>query len=351
MNKKTLFFLVNSPVWAIVLSFLYVIGFRRLLNSPEGVDFSSNVGYMLHFTVASLAWVFSSFYIFYSYLIPKYWRTNKKKKFWVFASLTVFIIEPTFFTLVYIVLLNIIAPETFAYDLRSLLVMLIPLSGITLFVGALGTLCRNIYDSIANKESRKELEHKNLQSELNTLKSKLNPHLLFNSINNIDSLILTNPELASTLLSKLSDLLRYVVYETEDELVSIKKEISNLNKYIDLETIRLINPDYVTFTSQISNDVLIPPMLFFPFVENGFKHSNLNKEGQKLKISIIENNNKLNFECINTVMTKPKNETNSGVGLNISKKRLELLFPNKYELRIIQENNEFCITLQIDLDR
>lgn len=234
MNKKTLFFLVNSPVWAIVVSFLYVVGFRRLLHAPEGINFSENFNYMLLFTVVALIWFFSTFYIFYSFLIPKYWRNKKKKEFWLLASLTILIIEPAFITLAYPIVLHTIWPEKFDYTLKSIFVMSVPLSGITLIPGLLGTLCRNLYDSIVTKESRKELEHKNVQSELNTLKSKLNPHLLFNSINNIDSLILTNPELASTLLSKLSDLLRYVVYETEDELVSVKEEISNLNKYIDL---------------------------------------------------------------------------------------------------------------------
>lgn len=348
MNKKTLFFLVNSPVWAIVLSFLYVISFRHLLDAPPGVEFSGLV-YMIHFSFAFLAWIFSSFYIFYSYLIPKYWRNDKKKTFWVLASLIILIIEPVFFTLAYPVLLHIISPEIFGFGIRSLLASWIPCSGITLLTGALAALCRKIYDSVATKESRKELEHKKLQSELSTLKSKLNPHLLFNSINNIDTLILTNPELASKLLSKLSDLLRYVVYETEEELVSIKKEVSNLNKYIDLETIRLVNPECVTFTSQISNDVLIPPMLFFPFVENGFKHSNLNKEGKKLQITISENERKLVFECTNTVMEKPQNENEKGVGLTIARRRLELLFPDKHELKISEESNEFTIKLLIDL--
>lgn len=349
MNKKTLFFLVNSPVWAIVVSFLYVVGFRRLLHAPEGINFSENFNYMLLFTVVALIWFFSTFYIFYSFLIPKYWRNKKKKEFWLLASLTILIIEPAFITLAYPIVLHTIWPEKFDYTLKSIFVMSVPLSGITLIPGLLGTLCRNLYDSIVTKESRKELEHKNVQSELNTLKSKLNPHLLFNSINNIDSLILTNPELASTLLSKLSDLLRYVVYETEDELVSVKEEISNLNKYIDLETIRLVSPNRVSFKSQISKDVLIPPMLFFPFVENSFKHSNLNKEGQKLDIAISEGEGKLVFECTNTVVNELKEKKNKGVGLAIARRRLELLFPGKHELKIREENNEYAVKLQIDL--
>jgi len=351
MNKKTLFFLINIPIWILILSFVYIIGFRRYLNPPEGFN-PIGLSFILFYSFTILSWLISSFYIFYSYLVPKYWKKDKKKIFVINAAIAILIIEPIFLFIAYNIPAHFIFKlDTFSLHTQLLFSSWILISSSTLLTGIIGISCRLIYNSFKNKESRKDLENKNLQSELNTLKSKLNPHLLFNSINNIDTLIQTNPELASTLLSKLSDLLRYVIYDTEEESISINKEISNLNRYIDLEKIRLTNPDCVTFTTKIINDIFIPPMLFFPFVENGFKHSNLNKDGQKLKISILENNNKLYFECINTVMTKPKNENNSGVGLNISKKRLELLFPNKYELRIKQENNEFCITLQIDLDR
>lgn len=287
-------------------------------------------------------------------MVPKYWRKGKKYIFVLLATITILIIEPIFLFFVFSIpsyfIFKLNKNSLFPSDIQLLISSWLLICGITLLAGILGIACRLIYNSFKNKESRKDLENKNLQSELNTLKSKLNPHLLFNSINNIDTLIQTDPELASTLLSKLSDLLRYVIYDTEEERISINKEISNLNKYIDLEKIRLINPECVSFTSKISNDIFIPPMLFFPFVENGFKHSNLNKKGQYLKISISENGSKLFFECINTVMEKQQREENRGVGLAISKKRLELLFPDKHKLTIKEENNEYYIMLQIDLN-
>ncbi|WP_075603402.1 sensor histidine kinase [Saccharicrinis aurantiacus] len=348
MNKKMLFFLVNSPVWMLIISFVYIFGFRRYLAPPEG--FVTTLGDITLWSFSLLAVLFSSFYIFYSYLIPKYWRKDKRKNFLLLASLTILIIEPVSYFVIHAIPASIIYKrEIFTYP-SQVIGGWFTCSTLAFLASILGVLCKNIFDSVSSKESKKDLEHKNLQSELSTLKSKLNPHLLFNSINNIDSLILTNPEQASAFLSKLSDLLRYVVYETEDELVSINKEISNLNKYIDLETIRLINPECISFTSHISNNVLIPPMLFFPFVENGFKHSNLNKEGQKLQIAISEDRGKLVFECTNTVMEKPDNKDTKGVGLMISRKRLRLLFPGKHELKITEENNEYSIKLQINLN-
>lgn len=111
----------------------------------------------------------------------------------------------------------------------------------------------------------------------------------------------------------------------------------------------MVSPNRVSFKSQISKDVLIPPMLFFPFVENSFKHSNLNKEGQKLDIAISEGEGKLVFECTNTVVNELKDKKNKGVGLAIARRRLELLFPGKHELKIREENNEYAVNLQIDL--
>ena len=186
-------------------------------------------------------------------------------------------------------------------------------------------------------------------SEIRIIKSKLNPHFLFNTLNNIDTLIQSNSEKASLALSKLSDLLRYMVYETENELVPIATEVENLEKYINLEKMRIINPDSVSFSSSLKDKFEIPPMIFFPFVENGFKHSNLNLPNQKFHILIKEDNNLLMFNCINSVNER-KNETNfKGAGLELASKRLELIYPNGHELSIMEENNEFKVSLQIKL--
>ncbi|MDO8896807.1 MAG: histidine kinase [Bacteroidales bacterium] len=351
MNKKTLFFLINIPVWLLMLSLVYTIGFHRYINQPEMV-ISSKLSFILFYSFLILSWLLSSFNVFYAYLVPKYWLKRKWKAFSLMSFLFIIIVAPIFLIIAY----NI--PAEFIFGLGTLsstndlqlVNTWIFISVSTLIIGTIGVICRLIYFSLTNKESKKELENKNLQIELNTLKAKLNPHLLFNSINNIDTLIHTNPEKASLFLSKLSDLLRYVIYDVEEEKISIFKEISNLKKYIELETIRLTNPECVSFEMELTKDILIPPMLFFPFVENSFKHSNLNKNGQYLKISVREDDRSLVFECLNTVMEKPKKEEIGGVGLSITKKRLDLLFPDKHELIIEQDFSEFSVLLRIDLE-
>lgn len=351
MNKKTLFFLINIPVWLLMLSLVYNIGFNRYLNQPENF-ISARLSFIIFYSFLILSWLLSSFYVFYAYLIPKYWLKRKWKAFSLMSFFIIILASPIFLFIAYNV------PAEFVFGLGTLsstndlhlVNSWIFISVSTLIIGTIGVICRLIYFSLTNKESKKELENKNLQIELNTLKAKLNPHLLFNSINNIDTLIHTNPEKASLFLSKLSDLLRYVIYDIEEEKISIFKEISNLKKYIELETIRLTNPECVSFETDLKNDILIPPMLFFPFVENSFKHSNLNKNGQYLRVSVREVDRTLVFECLNTVILKPKKEEVGGVGLAITKKRLDLLFPDRHELFIEHDFNEFSVKLKIDLD-
>ena len=129
----------------------------------------------------------------------------------------------------------------------------------------------------------------------------------------------------------------------------IQKEIDNLQKYIALEKMRIVNPDAVQFITNVSNETNIPPMLFFPFIENGFKHSNLNNTNQKLKISIIEDKSKIAFSCSNTINEYKRNDTASGMGLELAKKRLDLLFPGTHVLNINTVDNEFHVNLEIHL--
>jgi LytS/YehU family sensor histidine kinase len=196
---------------------------------------------------------------------------------------------------------------------------------------------------------KNEIENIKLKSELKAIKSRLNPHFLFNTINNIDALILTNPSKASAVLAMLSDLLRYVVYETENETIPIKKELEMIEKYVDLEKIRLSNPDAVSLVCAINNDFPIPPMLFIPFIENAFKHGNPNHHNNKLSISFTENDNVLLFRCVNSTGIRASDAEEKGIGLQLIKERLKLLYPNRHTLHIVMQNDEFDVTLKINI--
>jgi LytS/YehU family sensor histidine kinase len=221
----------------------------------------------------------------------------------------------------------------------------------TLFCGILGSLYRFSVDWFNNLYLKNEIENIKLRSELNAIKSRLNPHFLFNTLNNIDSLISTNPQKASIVLSMLSDLFRYVVYDTEQEKIAIQKELEIIQKYIDLEKIRITNPDAVSFACAVDNNLLISPMTLIPFIENAFKHSNLNQHNNKVSISVTEKSNELVFRCINSI-GMPENENNlkeKGIGLKLIQERLKLLYPNSHHLQIVRQNDEFDVTLKINL--
>jgi hypothetical protein len=339
MNKKTILYLIHVPVW--IIAFLVAYFF-----SSDDVP-AGRPNYVLFSTITFSIWFLASFYTFYSYLVPRYLGKGNNRAFWKNAALFVLIIIPVV-VLAFMQVTGVAAlslPESLSG--KGLLPWLGTISGI-LFCGVLGTLYRFSIDWFNNLHLRKELENTKLQGELNAIRSKLNPHFLFNTLNNIDALIQTDPVKASAALAKLSDLLRYVVYETEMEKISIQKEIEIISQYIDIEKIRLSNPDSVSFCSSVSKDTQVPPMIFLPFIENGFKHSNLNNTGQKLDISISENNNELLFHCINTVIGKKEDNNNTGVGIKLVRKRLELLYPDKHNLEINQTDNEYSVTLKID---
>lgn len=345
LNKIATLFLIHILAWIAVCFFGLVI----VYNSIEYTDTPSLIAISLIFSV----WLLISFYVFYFKLVPDYLEQRKYTKFIVYAILTVFIIIP-FDMLLWcgVFYFTIYGQGQFSFSDFSTVNLFYPYIGSvvgSIFSGGLGTFYRFSIDWFKNQQIKKDLENQNLLSELKTLKSKLNPHVLFNTLNNIDALIQTSPEQASVALSKLSDLLRYVVYETENEKVPIKKEIDNLEKYIALEKMRIVNPDAVEFNSSISDRTTIPPMLFFPFVENGFKHSNLNNKNQKFKILIIEENNKITFSCTNTINEYKRNDTASGMGLELAKKRLDLLFPDTHVLTINKVDNEYRVNLEIQL--
>ena len=345
MKQRLFLFLIHLPVW--VVAFLVSYFF-----STDDFPGKSN-SYVFFSTLTFFLWALGSFYIFYSFLVPKYLEQRKTKHWLIYSGLFVFFVIPFslfsllfFFHFIFKLTSYVGFPEPV---IISVLQFWLLISALTLFLGILGSLYRFSIDWFNNLHIKKEIENIRLKNELNAIKSRLNPHFLFNTLNNIDTLIQTNPPKASTVLSGLSDLLRYVVYETENEKIEIKKEMDVVKKYIDLEKIRLSNPDSVSFTCAMEHDFLIPPMIFIPFIENGFKHCNLNEQACKLSISFLEKNNELVFRCVNPMNMQEHKSKEKGIGLKLITERLKLLYPNHHSLQISRQNNEFDVSLKINL--
>lgn len=213
-----------------------------------------------------------------------------------------------------------------------------------------GCLFALVYDWYRKAYREKELEKQNVQSELVLLKNQINPHFLFNSLNNIDSLIKSNPDKASATLVELSDMMRYMIYETNIETVPLKQELDHINNYLNLQKLQYANLNLVSY--KISGNVdnkRIAPMLFIPFIENAFKHCTDKEKENAIKLSFEIINHTIVFTAINIADKKHRisKDKSSGVGLEIIKRRLELLYPDKYQLIIKEENDLFCVSLSI----
>ncbi|MFZ4523256.1 MAG: sensor histidine kinase [Bacteroidales bacterium] len=195
-----------------------------------------------------------------------------------------------------------------------------------------------------------KLAKQNLQSELALLKNQINPHFLFNTLNNIDSLIKSNTEKASQTLLKLSDILRYMIYDTNVARVRLPDEISHIESYIDLQKIQHANLELVSF-SVLGNpgNIEIAPMLFIPFVENAFKHCTDKSTPAAIRISFTITGNRVIFESVNISDNAQRinKDDASGIGLAIVGRRLELLYPGKHILTIKEENGTFNVTLTV----
>lgn len=199
------------------------------------------------------------------------------------------------------------------------------------------------------QRQRNDLEKQKKTSELALLKSQINPHFLFNTLNNIDALVATNQEKASDALIKLSDIMRYMLYDTATDEVNLEKEINYLESYIALQKIRLKQAEAIHFevTGHCSGK-RIAPMLFIPFVENAFKHG-LKDIQHPVEILLECLSDELVFSVknhYNTQVQRQKDQT-KGIGLNNVKRRLELLYPGKYHLDIVKEDASFMVQLKI----
>jgi sensor histidine kinase YesM len=198
----------------------------------------------------------------------------------------------------------------------------------------------------------KEIENKQLKAELNLLKAQVNPHFLFNTLNNLYGLITQNQnQKAAEITLKLADLMRYLLESSKADKVSLNKEIQFLEDYLSLEKIRLSPKTDLKFTvSRIKKEIFIPPMLFIPMVENAFKHGlNTISTDSFAHFSLSVQGDELFFEAINSVGKSPENSEKSGTGLENLKKRLQLIYPQKHQLDLEQTSNQFKVILHIQL--
>lgn len=208
-----------------------------------------------------------------------------------------------------------------------------------------GTIFYFIRYAYFKELQQRELMLQNRQSELSFLRSQVNPHFLFNSLNNIYSLAYQQSDRVLPAIAGLSDLLRYMLYDA-NEKVPLEKELEYIRKYIDLQRLRFEQPVKAELmVAGNTEEVLIPPLLLIPFVENAFKHGEFTGDNG-LFINIYTSDQKLHVHCRNK-KGKQRKDSGGGIGLENVKRRLSLLYPGKHILLVEDKNDFFTINLEL----
>jgi LytS/YehU family sensor histidine kinase len=213
----------------------------------------------------------------------------------------------------------------------------------------LSTVLKFTTDWFLNERIQRDLENQRLSAELAFLKSQINPHFLFNSLNSIYSLAYQRSETTPEAILKLSEIMRYMLYECNDNRVDLSKELQYLHNYIDLQKIRFGNKAFIDFKvmGNVTNQQIVP-LLLIAFIENAFKHGVANDVMTPIKLLINVEECKLHFYIQNKKHTHNRDAI-GGIGLTNVQRRLNLLYPEKYTLNIRDEEDTYTCELSIIL--
>lgn len=326
-NKKPIAGFVHAVAWAILFGMPFFF---------TGREQSVTVESYLRFVIVPLSFMMV-FYANYFLLVDKFLFTRQAGKY-VLSNLALIAVAMAGVHF----LMQLLPPPQGMHHRpeRSLQDIILFFTGNTLLyslVAGLSVAIRMTGSWYKVEGERKELEKSNFEAELKNLKSQLNPHFLFNTLNNIYSLIAFSPEKAQQSVHDLSKLLRYVLYENNQHFVPLAKELDFLRNYIRLMRLRL--PAHVEVKAELSEtgspEMLIAPLLFISLIENAFKHGVSTGEPSFIYIAIhIGDDRKITCTIQNSYF--PKNghdKSGSGIGLANLRKRLELLYPERYVLR------------------
>lgn len=218
------------------------------------------------------------------------------------------------------------------------------------FMTGANTGIKLIYQSMRDEQQMEVLKRQNLQAEMDYLKYQINPHFFMNTLNNIHALIDLDPAAAQTAVIDLSKMMRYVLYDSEKEIVSLMNDIRFLKNYIDLMRIRYSDKVEITLDAphEIPEEVAIPPLLLIVFVENAFKHGVSYNQKSFIHISIFYADGRLTALISNSRPTHEEPPQSTGIGMENVRKRLDLTYgPNGYTLETHEEQNNYTIKLVI----
>ena len=339
-TSKAFTVLTHAVIWAIVLSLPY------LLDSHHGMEHHRNdkldQGFFYLNFVTSIFWI-GPFYLNAYGLMPLLFN---RRRYLEYAAVLILTFG--------LVLLIHFALFRFVFDLPHFSIkgatgFLLPAFLLTI---AVSTTFRVVGDQFKANRQAKDRKEETLKTELSFLRSQISPHFIFNILNNLVALEqMKSPELGPTIL-KLSSLMQYMLYETDEERVQLSKEVDYLQSYIDLQKQRFGNKVPVTVSLEAPAAFLeIEPMLLIPFVENAFKHGVGLIEQPAIDIELCVRDKTLYFKVRNryNMTTSEVKDKTSGIGLVNVQRRLKLLYGNQQQLEITRGEGWFIVSLQLNL--
>jgi two-component system, LytTR family, sensor kinase len=323
-------------------SFIEILlrNFQAIFVRPDiGSDLLSlsNILGILFNVFSNLVYPLFVFYLFYGYFAPRLLLQKTYRKY-ILPALFILVVP---FGLVALLSTFIFTVDLGFYSTLSLTYVF------TLFFSISGFF----FFLLEHWLRTEKLAKQNLQSELALLKNQVNPHFLFNTLNNIDSLIKSNTDKASTTLVKLSEILRYMIYDTNAAKVKLSMEISHIESYLELQKLQFVNKELVSLVVQGNPDkIQIAPMLFIPFVENAIKHCTDKSSLNAVRFTFTIKEEQVLFEAVNAFDRKQiiNKDDAGGVGLNNVRRRLEIIYPGLHTLNIREENSTFIVTLSVN---
>ncbi|TMM58089.1 hypothetical protein FEE95_01290 [Maribacter algarum] len=353
MNRITTYFKDSLPghlvFWTIVYLY-FVLSVHNLSMFASYRHLLETYGLIV---LAQMITAYTCIYI----LMPKY-LDRKKTGLFIFWMLTVLILVYTFYQGVKLIYFDVEyfdfydeVQRKFAKDslLKRLSYFSVFLSKCIVYLTPTALLL--MYRFYRNQQKLLKINEQKKIAELSALKQQLNPHFLFNTLNNLYSLALEKSERTPEVIERLSDILDYMLYRTKDKFVQLQKEIELIENYLALEKIRYGNRVAITFNYEIPSDIKIAPLLILTFIENAFKHG----VRQELKQASIDISLKLVGEdiLIKIKNTKPNSvvrveNREEALGLKNVKRQLELLYPNAYELQLSDEESTYIVQLTLE---
>lgn len=291
------------------------------------------------------------FYFFYFFMVPKFLNDKKPFLFFLYSFFVVLLMPFFGYTLLFAI--RSVFSGSFHGFYKSYSLKL-HMSGYTpvLVAAVFGSFFRVIINWFGTLSQKAELDKEKMAVELDLMKSKLNPHFLFNTLNNIDSLIQTNQSEASSALLRLSDIMRYMTYETTSDKIELEREVDYIRNLIELHRIRIKNPGEISLLISGDLKVRIAPALFVPMIENAFKYASFRNKKPAIDIRLTSGNGNVVFFIKNFCEKIPaiSGKEYSGSGINNLKKRLDLIYPGRHQFSLESDDSIFITELTINTD-